>query len=182
MSILAPEDPLRRTQEEVADQTADLLRAQLRNLAQHGALAIPFAEVSNFVSEFVARMPSTNPWAEIIGPSYTSGSLQEALGIERGAVSKAVKELRLLRLETPERVNLYPAFQIREGRMAPHLRPVLEALRLGVNDPWTWAQWLNTQRRDADGQPLPRNIDRLFAGDASTVLAKARQDAATWAA
>jgi hypothetical protein len=127
--------------------------------------------------KWLPRKVCMNPWADIVGPCFGTASLATELGVSRSAVSRAARELRLLRLPTPERVMLYPAFQLHQGSPVAGLQQVLQALRQGVADPWTWAQWLNT--------PLAHrasNIQRLRDGQQEDVLRLARQDAAAWAA
>lgn len=177
MSLLAPEDPQRQQQERAAREIASGVQDQLLLLARTGEDLSSLGSSADIARLLVSRLPTAkNPWANIIGPCYTSGSLQTELGVKRGAISRAVKELRLLRLETTDGRNLYPAFQVRHGALVPGLDRILRVLRAGIDDPWTWAQWLNTE---LDGV---RNIDRLAAGDIETLLAEARSDAAAWAA
>ncbi len=117
--------------------------------------------------------------ADIVGPCYSSGGLQKELGVGRAALSKAVRERRALRLDTSDQRTLYPAFQVRNSALVPGLSEVLPILGAGVDDPWTWAQWLNTPLRGGDGVER-RHIDRLAAGEVAGVVAAARRDAASW--
>ncbi|WP_336644611.1 hypothetical protein [Microbacterium sp. USHLN186] len=123
---------------------------------------------------------NTNPWAEIVGPCYTTVSVARTLGWTEAMVNEAVDSLALLRLTTSDGVQLYPAFQIWDGRPASDLADVLRVLRTGVNDPWTWAQWLNTPLTDEDGVEQPANIERLREGQLADVLLEAKHDAAVW--
>jgi len=63
-----------------------------------------------------------------------------------------------------------------DGQTVPSLKDVLRTLATGVNDPWTWAQWLA-----APDTRAVRHIDRLWAGLDAEVLYHARQAAAQWA-
>ena len=56
----------------------------------------------------------------------------------------------------------------------------LDVLRTGVDNPWTWAQWLNTPLTDDDGVEQPANIERLREGQLADVLLEAEHDAAAW--
>lgn len=123
----------------------------------------------------VAREGALSPWADIVGPCYTDASLLQVLPLERDTLSAAVAQLDLLCLRTADGTLLFPAFQVRDDRVCPNLRPVLEILRSGVDDPWTWAQWLNTEPNDQ-----PRPISRLWDGAVAEVLAAARHDAHAW--
>jgi hypothetical protein len=91
-----------------------------------------------------------SPWAETVGPCYTSGLLQIELGVKRGAISRAVREDRLLRLTTTDGATVYPAFQVRGGALVRGLREILPVLRSGSDNPWTWARWLNAAATGGD--------------------------------
>lgn len=122
----------------------------------------------------------TNPWAEIVGPCYTTASIARALGWTEAKVNEAAASLALLRLTTSDGVDLYPAFQVQDGEPQRDLADVLRVLRTGVDDPWTWAQWLNTPLADEDGVEQPANVERLREGQLADVLLEAEHDAAAW--
>lgn len=122
----------------------------------------------------------TNPWAEIVGPCYTTASLARTLGWTEAAVTEAADSLALLKLPTDDEVDLYPAFQLRDGEPVDGLTDVLRVLRTGVNAPWTWAQWLNTPLTGEDGVEQPSNIQRLREGQLADVLREAKHDATVW--
>lgn len=88
--------------------------------------------------------------------------------------------LQILELLTDDDVLLYPAFQVREGRLVPGLTQVLEVLSTGTKGRWTWAQWLNTRVDDGNGGEEPSAIERLREGDLDGVLLEARHDAWAW--
>lgn len=121
-----------------------------------------------------------NPWADIVGPCYTTASLARTLRWTTAEIAEAAESLTLLKLTTSDGVELYPAFQIWDGRPASDLADVLRVLRSGVDDPWTWAQWLNTPLTDEDGVEQPANIERLREGQLADVLVEAEHDAAAW--
>jgi hypothetical protein len=120
-------------------------------------------------------MTEPNPWADIVGLSYTTASFLDVIGGTEADLDRAADELRVLRLTTVEGVILYPAFQVHDGSLVPGLDQVLPVLRTGVDDPWTWAQWLNT---DLPGRG--RNIDRLIDGGLDAVVRRAEQAAGSW--
>ncbi|WP_313354521.1 hypothetical protein [Microbacterium sp.] len=93
---------------------------------------------------------------------------------------EASESLALLKLTTSDGVELYPAFQIRDGKPVVGLADVLRVLRTGVDAPWAWAQWLNTPLADEDGVEQPANIKRLREGQLADVLRAAEHDAAVW--
>lgn len=121
----------------------------------------------------------TNPWAQIAGPCYTVASMARTLGWTEAEVLEAGNDLRLLMLRTEDGVDLFPSFQIQDGKVVVGLQDVLRVLQTGVNDSWTWAQWLNVALPDADP---PRNITLLHNGRSEEALRVARHDAWAWSA
>lgn len=119
----------------------------------------------------------SNPWAQIVGPCYTVASMARALGWTEDEVMAAGNDLRLLMLHTDDNVDLFPSFQLRDGKIAEGLREVLRVLQTGVNDPWTWAQWLNVPLPDEEP---PRNITLLYEGRLEEALRDARHVAWAW--
>ena len=77
-------------------------------------------------------MTDENPWAKIIGPCYTQGSLARTLGWTEAEVAKAALSLSVLELVTDEGVLLYPAFQVWEGGVVPGLSEALHILSTGT--------------------------------------------------
>lgn len=116
-----------------------------------------------------------SPWAEIVGPCYTVESFGRVLGLSPAAIAEAANNLAALRLPTADDIDLFPEFQVRDGRVYPDLFPVLATLRSGVDDPWTWAQWLNTEVRGE-----PSHMSRLWTGDLEGVLRDAGHVAWAW--
>lgn len=118
-----------------------------------------------------------NPWAEIVGPCYTVASLARTLSWTEESVLEAGRSLQLLMLRTSDDVLLFPSFQLHNGRVVEGLTEVLRVLKTGVNDSWTWAQWLNIPLPQEDP---PRNIQRLYDGRLDEVIRDAEHDAWSW--
>lgn len=118
-----------------------------------------------------------NPWAQIVGPCYTVASMARTQGWTETEVLEAGAELRLLILHTEDGVDLFPSFQLKDGKVVHGLQDILRVLQTGVNDPWTWAQWLNVALPDEDP---PRNITLLYEGRLEEALRNARHDAWSW--
>ncbi|MCK8468266.1 hypothetical protein M0722_13785 [Microbacterium sp. KSW4-16] len=118
-----------------------------------------------------------NPWAEIVGPCYTVTSMARTLGWSEADVLEAGDDLSLLMLRTEDGVDLFPSFQLQDGKVVEGLQDVLRVLQTGVNDPWTWAQWLNAALPESDP---PRNITLLYEGRLEEALRDARHDAWAW--
>jgi hypothetical protein len=120
--------------------------------------------------------PEGNPWAEIVGPCYTTASFARELGVGNSAVSRAARELRALRLRTSDGVLLFPAFQLHEGALMPGLAKVLTELRDGFDDSWMWAQWLMATPPGG----ARSNIEELRAGDVDGAVLAAKHTAWAW--
>ncbi|MEA1261425.1 hypothetical protein MicroSTF_00145 [Microbacterium sp. STF-2] len=118
-----------------------------------------------------------SPWAEIVGPCYTVTRLARILGWTEAEVMATGKDLRLLALHSDDHVDLFPSFQLRDGKIVEGLRDVLRALETGTPSRWTWAQWLNVALPVADP---PRNITLLYEGRLEEAVRDARHDAWSW--
>lgn len=116
-------------------------------------------------------------WAEIIGPCYTVTTMARTLGWTETEVVEAGESLRLLMLRTEDEVSLFPSFQLIDGKVVQGLTEVLRVLETGTADPWTWAQWLNTELPDEDP---PRNIQYLYDGRLDEAIRDAKHDAWAW--
>ena len=117
-----------------------------------------------------------NPWARIIGPCYTVGSMARTLGWTEAEVMEAGRTLRLLMLVIVDGVHLFPAFQLRDGSVVEGLTDVLRILQTGTQGRWIWAQWLNTPYPDGE----PTAIEKMLTGRLDEILLEARHDAWSW--
>ena len=187
MDALSPER--RRVQERAVGDITAAIRVRLLERVKRGEELTSLGDADDVAEQVIDRLPvATSPWAELVGPCYTSGSLQRELNMGRAGVSKAVRDSRLLRLVTADGRNVYPAFQVVDGALVGGMREVLGALCRGIADPWTWAQWLIAAVPDrsvgatTDDLPPRRNIDRLISGDVEGVVRAAERTAASWAA
>lgn len=193
MSIATPNSRRGRTvrrpeQEHAVDEITAAIRERLLARVDRGEELTGLGDADEVAELVVERLPvAVSPWAELIGPVYTSGSLQRELRLTRQALSKAAGDLRVLRLVTFDGHTVYPAFQVSHGALVAGLREVLTVLQQGIADPWTWAQWLNAAVPDSITETSVherprRHIDRLVAGDIEGVVQAAKQTAASWAA
>lgn len=192
MSPAAPERQRRRNpaprhaQDHAVDEIVAAVRSRLLERVDRGEELTNLGDADEVAEWVVDRLPlAASPWVKIVGPCYTSGSLQQEWGRGRAAVSKAVAELRLLRLCTADGLTVYPAFQIVDGSLVRGMREVLTELRRGIDDEWSWAQWLNTPVPDNPSDAASarrRNIDRMIAGEVGSVVKAAERTAASWSA
>lgn len=123
-----------------------------------------------------------SPLEELTGPFYDTAGLRAWLGgVSRQALLDRVKARTLLGMQTRDRSWVYSAWQFaNDGQTIPHLAEVLRALAAGIDDPWTWALWLQAPDEDLDGMTSAQWLNAGY--DPAPVLAEARADAAHWAA
>ena len=152
-------------------------------LLERVAAGRPISELGSadeVAATIMMRLQASSPWPAVIGPCFTGEAMQRELGINPQALCKAVDELRVLRLETADGTDLYPAFQLVDRRLVAGLDQVLRALRDGVDSAMMWAQWLNKPAARPDGEAR-RRIDELAAGHIDGVVREAQHTAAAWA-
>jgi hypothetical protein len=121
-------------------------------------------------------MAEENPWGEIVGPCYTTASLAREIGMDPSAVSRAASELRALRLVTSDDLEVFPAWQVKDGALVLGLAEILAELRGGFDDPWMWVQWLVATPPGG----ARSHIEDLRAGDVEGVALAARHTAWAW--
>ncbi len=109
--------------------------------------------------------------------------MRRALRVDAVKLEESVRWLRVLRVLTATGHHLYPAWQLNDGAVVQGLQPVLETLRTGTEDEWSWALWLCSKVLERDGgDGTRRQVDELANGDIGTVLARAERMAEGWAA
>jgi len=121
--------------------------------------------------------------ADAIGPCFTEESIGAALGHSAEEIATLIQGDYLLALTTSDGSVVFPAFQLDHGRTVQALPPVLRMLRKGINDPWTWALWLNsTPPFSADDHDAPgtSRMAQLIAGDVDGVVLAAYRAAQSW--
>ncbi len=125
----------------------------------------------------------SSPWAEVVGPVYTADAFLRELRLTPAEVDQAVRYLHILQLETADGHRVYPTFQVVDGHLVAGLSEVLHTLQRGIDDPWTWAQWLCATAGGALDSPSGRrrHKDALLAGDVAAVARAARAAADSWA-
>lgn len=119
--------------------------------------------------------------ADAIGPCYSTASIARALELSEDEVVALAEAGGLLALTTVDGYVVVPAFQLHDGRPVPGLSPVLSALRQGVDDPWTWALWLNSTPPVVEGiAPGVSRMQQLIDGEFDRVLRAAERSASSW--
>ena len=122
-----------------------------------------------------------SPWPDIVGPCFTAGSIERALGVDAVVVREWTADRRLLAFQTSDGVSLYPQSQVRADRPAPGLQQVLLILQTGIDSPLMWIQWLHRRHTHARIGPY-RHIDRLHIGELKPTLRAALHTAWAWRA
>lgn len=115
-------------------------------------------------------------FGRLIGPVYSTRALTAMWGITRAAVSKRVRDGRLLALKV-EGENLFPLFQFDGTRIRGDVIDLVNQLK-PVTDPFTIAQWLRTPLSDHDGLTAIELLD----SDPDTARTAAEHAAARWSA
>jgi hypothetical protein len=164
---------------------------------EHGDLAVRIAAVQAFAERVslekenldeaaaelidrlyweIVRSGQTASWDDAVGPVYRTDTVAKLLGVSKQAVSQRAERLSLLRLKTSDGFAIYPVFQFGEdGQPVRGLRMVLRCLASGVDDPFTWAIWLNSPA--GQGGTF---AELLKQGRARDVVAQAKADASAW--
>ncbi len=128
-----------------------------------------------------AKGQPTSRLGAAVGSCYTADSVSRVLGNAVDEVGILVEAGQLLALTTADGYVVFPVFQLHNGRVVEGLPPVLSALREGVDDPWTWALWLNsTPPRAEEVEAQASRIQQLIYGEFDRVLRAAERTAASW--
>lgn len=119
--------------------------------------------------------------AEAVGPYYTIERIGRVLGHSEGAVAALVEGYCLLALTTADGVVVLPKCPLHNGQMVSGLPTILRMLSEGIDDPWTWALWLNSTPPVVDGiAPEVSRIQQLIDGEFDRVLRAAERAASSW--
>jgi hypothetical protein len=142
---------------------------------------VGFDKIGLSVDDLVDRMAAVIPdphvavLDEAIGPFYDTAGIAKWIGRSRQLVHRAVGK-KYLALKTSDGELLYPSFQfLPTGDTIPGLFDVVHALEPAMENPWTIAYWLNTERENFGGKSA---AEYLRNGKTEPVLAYARQSAA----
>ncbi|MFD1846447.1 hypothetical protein [Arthrobacter flavus] len=130
----------------------------------------------------VSREQSENRLAQKVGPFYDAEGVLNWLGVSRQAIHKRRGARTILGCRTADGRFIYPVWQFQnDGRLLARLPEVLKVLAAGIDDPWTWALWLQSAvDEELDGKTVTQWL--RDGGDVEPVLRLARNDAAAWAA
>ena len=133
-------------------------------------LAYAIAGLSGIVNGLKAR----RAWSEHVGEILTPSQALDVAGWTRAALSKAVKENRVLRLTGSNGKYGYAAAGFTDAQPAKPILGIQEVLRVWAGqDPrgWLAVAWLTTEQPELDGR-TPRQA--LLDGDVPTVARAAR--------
>lgn len=116
----------------------------------------------------IYRYPYTN----------SAASMEYRLGIDSAQLAAMVANHQVLRLTTWIGTDIYPPFQVLEGRrLLPGLHEVLIELADGTDDPWTWWLWLTSQPDWASGRAV---WELMSVSNADSVIRAAGRAAWAW--
>ncbi len=101
-----------------------------------------------------ASSPDLSPWAEAIGPLYTSQAVSVETGLSEDAVLKAAKAGALISIRSDEGEELFPVAQFDDSGVAvPGLKWITSQISGTDMDPYMLAAWLNSPLSDAEASP-----------------------------
>lgn len=113
-------------------------------------------------------------WENHIGPILTHKQVLEVTGWSKQALSQAVREHRVLRLEAEDGSAGYSVTGLNDEHPARPILGVKDVLRVWADaDPtgWMTASWLSTEQPELEGR-TPRHA--LLDGDGPAVVDVAR--------
>ncbi len=149
----------------------ELLDAIERQLAsRRSSLITP--EIIAQAAHLVHSMTDPRPQlGELIGPVCTTADVVDWLGISRQGINKAVRENRILAIQSPSTTWYYPTWQLLDDHsVVPHLSPVLGRLD-GRVDQIVSAEWFQRPEPALDGQTPAQRM--LAGGDVHDVVGAA---------
>jgi predicted helicase len=157
----------------VLDLVARIVRVSMETVRIVKALP-PLGDLVE--GEKVRQVAGHTPWADVVGPVYTTDQVRELLGgATRQAIADRVEQRTLLCLTTRDEHRVYPAFQFANRVVVPGLNQVLTRLVDAVDD-WTLASWLRAGQPELGGASV---MDRLTAdGRAEEAVLRMAENAA----
>ncbi|SNT40114.1 hypothetical protein SAMN05421642_11741 [Rhodococcoides kyotonense] len=126
------------------------------------------------LDDIVSGLRARRAWTEHVGDILTSKQACDFAAWTRSALSKAVGENRVLRLEGSNGKYGYAAAGFTDSRPARPIPGIQDVLRVwSVQDPrgWSTVSWFTTEQPELEGR-TPRRA--LLDGDPSMVVRAAR--------
>jgi hypothetical protein len=138
---------------EVLDQVARDLEALMEEVEAAGVEPDALGTPSEVARRMVATIPQPSPWANVLGPVYTTGGVRALLGgITRQAVDDRINRGTLFALTTADRKRVFPSFQFDErNEPLDGLAEAIAPLR-PLADEWMIASWLKQPAGELDGR------------------------------
>lgn len=176
-----PESFKKAFMEQMSSNVDELLKhSDVHNLSNESAVAAASAAMD-------AASAAVRINERMGGKFYTANKVARILGkndkaISRQAISDRVRKNRLLRVETSDNQQIFPAFQFHKGNLVPGIADLLSILLPAASDGWTVAYWL-TARTDLLEKETP--VEVLLSGNADKVdrvFKMAKDDASVWKA
>lgn len=129
----------------------DLLDAIKHQLTARPASVVT-PEILDQASHLVRSMTDPRPQlCDLVGPVCTTADVVDWLGISRQGINKAVREDRILAVQSPSTTWFYPTWQLLDDHsVVPTLSAVLGRFS-GRIDRLVAAQWFHTELPALDG-------------------------------
>lgn len=116
-----------------------------------GRLQWRLGSAQDVANSLVGLLPSHSPWAEVVGPVYTTEQVRELMGApSRQAIDDRVRRRTLFSLRTRDGHRVYPTFQFSGRMVVTGLSDVLKKV-VGAVDGWTLASWLRAEQPELGG-------------------------------
>jgi len=138
--------------------------------------------VANGLRGVFSGLKARHAWEQSIGPILTHKQMLEVTGWTKQALSQAVREHRVLRVEAEDHTTGYLVAGLdgaSPARPLPGIKQVLRVWADADEHGWTTASWLATEQPEL-GARTPRQA--LLDGDLPAVVDLARQATARLAA
>ncbi len=164
--------------EDDEDYFAELVDELRRLLGQSSSapVADELGPPQEAARRIVEMLPKGSPWAPVAGPVYTTGQLQELLGVSRQAIGDRTKRRTLFALHTADGHVVYPAFQFKGPDVVDGLSAVLKAVG-DTTDEWTLLSWLRAPQPSLGANVIDYLAD---GGEVSLAVEAARRTANRW--
>jgi hypothetical protein len=141
-----------------------------------GHLRERLGSAEDVARSLVDMLPTRSPWADVVGPVYTTDQVRALLGApSRQAIDDRVGRRTLLCLKTRDGRRVYPTFQFSDREVVAGLNDILRRVA-GTVDDWTLASWLRASQPELGGATV---MDRLnAAGHADDAVLRVAESAA----
>lgn len=154
------------------------VRQVLHDTADVSTLPVPQVAARNAARHMATR----NDFDQNAGPFYDTVKVRQILGVSRQAIADRARHHTILRMDTTDKVTVFPTFQFVGGQVDPRLIPVLQTLLGSGASGWTVTLWLTTPVAVLEHMTPVEALRSGRADMAALVDDLAADDAGRWAA